>query len=325
MKLGLFTVPLADKPLSEALDYARNLGCEAVELGAGGYPGNAHCDPHGLLANSGALEDFQRTVEDSGVEISAFSCHGNPLHPKEDIARAHDEDFRNTVRLAAELGVETVVTFAGCPGDSDKSERPNWVTCAWPPGFREVLEWQWSERVEPYWKEAASFAKERGVRIAIEPHPGFVVYNSETFWRLREIVGDNVGVNLDPSNLFWQQIDPLTVVEELGETIFHVHAKDTGFDLNLVARNGVLDTKEHTPDGERSWVYRVVGRGHGADFWRNFVRKLHGVGYDGALSIEHEDLSVAPEEGFREAAGLLGAALGEVPYDKQRGDANELP
>ena len=317
MKLGFFTVPLADKPLSEALDYARSLGCEAVELGTGGYPGNAHCDPRELLADSGALEDFRRTVEDSGMEVSALSCHGNPLHPKEDIARAHDEDFRNTVRLGAELGVETVITFAGCPGDSENSGRPNWVTCAWPPDFREVLEWQWSQKVAPYWREAASFAEERGVRVAVEPHPGFVVYNAETFWRLRDLAGDNVGVNLDPSNLFWQQIDPIVCVEELGEAIFHVHAKDTGLDPKQVFRNGVLDTKEHTPDGGRSWVYRVVGRGHGEEFWRAFIRKLREVGYEGALSIEHEDLSVKPEEGFREAADLLGTALAEVQRDEQ--------
>ncbi len=314
MKLGLFTVSLADKPLPKALDYAWSLGCEAVELGAGGYPGNAHCDPHELLADSSALKDFRKTIEDSGVEISALSCHGNSLHPNEDIAHAHDEDFRNTVRLAAELGVETVVTFAGCPGDSENSERPNWVTCAWPPDFRETLEWQWTEKVAPYWQETAKFAEERSVRVAVEPHPGFVVYNAETFRRLRDLTGDNVGVNLDPSNLFWQQIDPLVSVEELGGAIFHVHAKDTGFDPNLVARNGVLDTKEHTPDGGRSWLFRVAGRGHRANFWREFVIKLRGVGYEGALSIEHEDLSINPEEGVREAAGLLGAAL-EEKYD----------
>ena len=276
MKLGLLTVPLDDLPLSEALDFARSLGCKAVELGTGGYPGRTHCDPGRLLKNSDALEEFRQTVQESGLEISALSCHGNPLHPDKDTARAYDEDFRDTVRLAAELGVDTVITFAGCPGDSDRSEKPNWVTCAWPPDFREILDWQWREKVAPYWREAADFAAGRGVRVAIEPHPGFVVYNAETFRRLRDLSGDNVGANLDPSNLFWQQIDPLASVEELGESIFHVHAKDTGFDPDLVARNGVLDTKEHTPDSSRSWVYRVVGRGHGTDFWSELVRKLHG-------------------------------------------------
>lgn len=317
MKLGLINVPLSDHPLGEVLKYARSLGCEAVELGAGGYPGRDHCDPGGLLRDPASLKEFRHTMEESGLEISALSCHGNPLHPNEDIARAYDEDFRNTVRLAAELEVDTVITFAGCPGDSERSERPNWVTCAWPPDFQEILEWQWTEKVTPYWLEAADFATDHGVQVAIEPHPGFVVYNTETFRRLRDLAGDNVGVNLDPSNLFWQQIDPLVSVQELGKAIFHVHAKDTGFDPSFVARNGVLDTKEHTPDGNRAWSFRVVGRGHGPEFWEALIQKLRSVGYDGAISIEHEDLTVDPEEGIREAADLLGAVLAEDQSNAQ--------
>ena len=193
MKLGFFTVALDDKPLPEALDYARSLGCEAVELGAGGYPGNAHCDPRELLADPSALKGFRRTVENSGVEISALSCHGNPLHPKEDIARAHDEDFRNTVQLAAELGVETVIAFAGCPGDSENSERPNWVTCAWPRIFRRSSNGSGVRRSDLTGGRRPYFAAEHGVRVAVEPHPGFVVYNAETFWRLREHAGTTSG------------------------------------------------------------------------------------------------------------------------------------
>ena len=205
--------------------------------------------------------------------------------------------------------MDTVITFSGCPGDSESSEKPNWVTCAWPPDFTEVLEWQWNEKVAPYWSEAAGFAAEYGVSVAIEPHPGFAVYNAETFRRLKGLTGDNVGVNLDPSNLFWQQIDPLVCVEELGEAILHVHAKDTGMEPEAVAKNGVLDTKEHTPEVGRSWVFKVVGRGHGPDFWKALVRKLHEAGYNGALSIEHEDLAVDPEIGFKEASTALGDAL----------------
>ncbi len=311
MKLSLFTVPLADRPLPEALDYARSLGCEAVELGAGGYPGRGHCDPGRLLKDSRDLEEFRRVVRESGLEISSLSCHGNPLHPNDAAARAYDDDFRDTVRLAAELGVGTVVTFAGCPGDSDKSTKPNWVTCAWPPDFLEVLEWQWREKVAPYWLEAGEFAREHDVRIAIEPHPGFVVYNTDTFRRLRDIVGEDLGMNLDPSNLLWQQIDPLACAGELGSAILHVHAKDVEVDLHNAARNGVLDTTEHTPEGERSWVFRVPGRGHDSGFWRALVRELHAADYAGAISIEHEDLGLGAEEGFEGAARFLKDLLVE--------------
>ncbi|MGB3683730.1 MAG: sugar phosphate isomerase/epimerase [Rubrobacteraceae bacterium] len=320
MKLGLFTVPLGDLPLPEALEYATSLGCGVVELGAGGYPGRDHCDPKGLLANPEALEDFKRTVAESGVGISALSCHGNPLHPDQSLARTHDEDFRNAVRLASELEVDTVVTFSGCPGDSEGSERPNWVTCAWPPDFLEILEWQWNEKVAPYWQEASGFAGEHGVKVAIEPHPGFVVYNTGTFRRLRALAGDDIGVNLDPSNLFWQRIDPVACAGELGDAIFHVHAKDTGLNPDRVAMDGVLDTKEHTPDGERAWVYKVVGRGHGEDFWGALIQTLYNVGYEGAISIEHEDLAVDPKAGFGEAADLLSSALGNIETTPGRRD-----
>ena len=305
MKVGVFTVLLADRPLEEALDYVREAGCEAVEIGTGGYPGDAHCDPGKLLEDAGAVEDFRRTVEDRGLEISALSCHGNPLHPDAEAARRDDERFRETVRLAAELGVENVVTFSGCPGDSETSQRPNWVTCPWPPDFLEILEWQWDERAAPYWREAAGFAQDHGVRVAIELHPGFLAYNTDSFWRLREIGGETIGVNFDPSHLFWQQMDPLVCVRELGDAIFHVHAKDTWVDAQNVRRNGVLDTREYTDEIRRSWIFRTVGYGHGPEFWRSLVSELRLAGYDGAISIEHEDSLMSVDEGFKSAVAFL--------------------
>ncbi len=301
---------LADRPLEEALDHVMEVGCEAVELGSGGYSGKAHCDPERLLRDAGAFEGFRRTLQGRGLGISALSCHGNPLHPDEGVARAHDEDFRNSVRLAALLGVETVVTFSGCPGDSEGSKKPNWVTCPWPPDFLETLEWQWNERVAPYWDKAASFAREHGVKVAIEPHPGFVVYNTDSFWRLRELVGgEDVGVNFDPSHLFWQQADSLACVRELNDAVFHVHAKDTWVDPQNTKRNGVLDTKEYSDVVHRSWTFRTVGYGHGQGFWRALVSELRLAGYDGVISIEHEDPLMSANEGFEKAVGFLKDAV----------------
>jgi sugar phosphate isomerase/epimerase len=305
MKVGVFTVLLADRPLGEALDYAVETGCEAVEIGTGGYPGDAHCNPKELLEDSAAREEFRRAVEYRNLEISALSCHGNPLHPREEQAAADDETFRDTVRLASELGVNTVITFSGCPGDSADSERPNWVTCPWPPDFLETLEWQWNERVAPYWQEAAPFAAEHGVRVAIELHPGFVAYNTDSFWRLREIAGLSLGVNFDPSHLFWQQMDPLVCARELGDAIFHVHAKDTWVDAQNVRRNGVLDTKAYTDEVNRSWIFRTVGYGHGLGFWRALASELRMAGYDGVISIEHEDSLMSVDEGLRRAVSFL--------------------
>jgi sugar phosphate isomerase/epimerase len=167
-------------------------------------------------------------VESRDLEFSALSCHGNPLNPNSEVATLHDEQFRNTVRLASELGVETVVTFSGCHGDSEHSKRPNWVTCPWPPDFLETLEWQWNERVIPYWQEAGAFAHEHGVKVAIEPHPRFVVYNTDSIWRLREAGGDNIGVNFDPSHLFWQHL-PRPRQGYLGGPAEHLPKRGLGY------------------------------------------------------------------------------------------------
>lgn len=316
MKVGVFTVLFAQRPFEEALDYIKAAGCEAVEIGCGGYPGNAHCSPADLLADASARDAFKNAISSRGLEISALSCHGNPLHPNKEHAEADDASFRDTVRLAQEIGVDTVITFSGCPGDSEHSLRPNWVTCPWPPDYLETLNWQWDEKVAPYWSEAAAFARDHGVKVAIELHPGFVAYHTDSFWRLREIGGDTIGVNFDPSHLFWQGMDPLVCVRELGDAIFHVHAKDTWLDQENIRRNGVLDTRQYTDEKHRSWIFRTVGFGHGLEFWRSLMSELRLAGYDGAISIEHEDSLLSINEGFQRAVAFLqDAVIREQPAE----------
>ena len=314
MKIGIFLQLFAQRPLDEVLDYVKQAGCQAVEIGSGGVNRNVHLDPAELLKDAAARRRFQETVSSRGIEISALSCHGNPLHPDRAVAQADDTAFRDSVRLASELGVGTVITFSGCPGDSDQARYPNWVTCPWPTDYLKVLEWQWTEKVGPYWSEATAFAKQHGVRVAIELHPGFVAYHTESFLRLREIGGENLGVNFDPSHLFWQGMDPVVCARELGSSIFHVHMKDTWLDQPNISRNGVLDTKLYTNEKERSWIFRTVGYGHGQEFWRALISELRLAGYDGALSIEHEDSILSVNEGFTRAVKFLqDSVLTEQP------------
>jgi sugar phosphate isomerase/epimerase len=198
-----------------------------------------------------------------------------------------------------------VVDFSGCPGDSPSAKQPNWITCPWPPEFRETLEWQWNQIVAPYWIEQAKFAAQHGVKIAIEMHPGFVVYSPETMLRLREIAGPSIGCNYDPSHMFWQGIDPIAAIRVLGDAIFHVHAKDTQIYAANLPRTGVLDTKPYSDEQHRAWMFRTCGDGHGAEWWKEFVATLRMFGYDGALSIEHEDSLMSAEEGLTRAAQFL--------------------
>ncbi|MEZ4495210.1 MAG: sugar phosphate isomerase/epimerase [Thermomicrobiales bacterium] len=262
-----------------------------------------------LLADEAALAAFRNEFESRGLEISALSCHGNVLHPDPAVAQADDQNFRETIELASRLGVQNVINFSGCPGDSEHSTKPNWVTCPWPPDFLEILEWQWNDVAAPYWSEIGALAKSKGVRIAIELHPGFLAYHTDSFLRLRAIGGDAIGVNFDPSHLFWQGMDPLVCARELGDAIFHVHMKDTWLDKPNIARTGVLDTKPYTLEKERSWIFRTVGYGHGQEFWRALISELRLAGYDGALSIEHEDSILSINEGFTRAVDFLADSV----------------
>ncbi len=305
MKLGVLTVMMSDKSLEDALDYFATAGLDAVELGVGGYPGDAHVPVDELLSSAEKRKEFLAKIKSRGLEISALSVHGNALHPDKDFARDHHEQFVKAVNLANALNVKTVVTFSGCPGDSESSKYPNWVTCAWPPDYQTILKWQWEKKVIPYWSKQSAFAKKQGVRVAFEMHPGFVVYNTESMLKLRKSCGNNLGANFDPSHLFWQGMDPCVCVRALGKAIYHVHAKDTKIYAANTARNGVLDTKSFVDEANRSWLFRTVGFGHGRDFWCDFVSTLRMVGYDGVLSIEHEDSLMSANEGFMKAVTFL--------------------
>ena len=312
MNIGVFTPLLSDLSLPDVLNKLKANGISTVELGTGNYPGDAHCNLE-MLDNPAKLDEFRKTLQDYGFSISALSCHGNPLHPDEAIAKKHQEVARKTIQLCEKLGVGVMVDFSGCPGDGPGAKRPNWVTCPWPPDFLDTLEWQWNEVVTPYWKTHAKFAADHGVKIGIEMHPGFVVYNPETMLRLREIAGPQVGCNYDPSHMFWQGIDPIAAIRVLGDAIFHVHAKDTQiYDVNL-PKTGVLDTKPYTDEANRSWIFRTCGYGHGEEWWREFVSTLRMYGYDDVLSIEHEDSLMSAEEGLTKAASFLN---GIVPKEQ---------
>jgi sugar phosphate isomerase/epimerase len=308
MKIGVFTPLLSALSLDDVLKKLKSMGIEMVEFGTGNYPGDAHLHLS-LLDKPDELKTFKSKVADAGLTISGLSSHGNPLHPNKEISSKHSETSKKTILLAEKLGVSTVVDFSGCPGDSLNSKSPNWVTCPWPPDFLDVLNWQWDEVVTPYWQEHGKFAADHGVKVAIEMHPGFVVYNPETMLRLRDIAGPSVGANLDPSHLFWQGIDPIAAIRVLGDAIHYVHAKDTQLYPANMPKTGVLDTKPYTRERDRSWIFRTVGYGHSAEWWSEFISTLRMYGYDYVLSIEHEDSLMSPNEGLTKAAALLSQVV----------------
>jgi len=313
VRVGVFTALLAQMSLDQVIQKLKGIGIGTVELGTGNYPGDPHCKLS-LLESKSALKEFKQKLEDNGISISALSCHGEPLHPDNGIAKANQETNRKTILLAEKLGVPVVIDFSDCPGDSDKAKYPNWVTSPWPPHYQQLLAWQWEKKAIPYWTKRTKFAEDHGVKIAIEMHPGFIVYSPETMLKLRDAAGRNIGCNYDPSHMFWQGIDPIAAIRVLGDAIFHVHAKDTQIYGANLPKSGVLDMKLYTDERNRAWIFRTCGYGHGAEWWKEFVSTLRMYGYDYVLSIEHEDTLMSPEEGLTKAADFLqGIVIRESP------------
>jgi sugar phosphate isomerase/epimerase len=307
VRIGVFTAVLGDRPFEAVLDRVAELGATSVEVAAGGYAGSDHCDPAALLADPAAARRWREATSTRGLAVCALSAHANPLHP-DPAERAEGRAVLERALAAAELlEVPVVNAFSGCPGDGAGGREPNWVTTAWPPEFARVLDWQWEACALPYWIETAELAHRRGVTIAIEAHPGFLVYNVRTLLRLREAAGPAIAANFDPSHLWWQGADPLTVIAALGDAgaLAHVHAKDTELIADRIARDGVLET---TPSGrpqERAWRFRAVGLGHSEAEWAAMLAALRDAGYDGTVSVEHEDRLLDRDEGLAGAVGLL--------------------
>lgn len=315
MKLGVFTVLFSQKSLEEMLDHVKSKGLDAVEIGTGGYPGNAHCNPSELLEDNSKRNEFKKAIDSRGLIISALSCHGNPLHPQKALAKKDHETMIQTIDLASQLGVPVVNTFSGCPGDHEDAKYPNWPVAPWPNDYQEILKWQWENKVIPYWTDIARYAKERNVKIGLELHGGFSVHTPATLLRLREAAGETIGANLDPSHMWWQGIDPVQAIRVLGQegAIHHFHAKDTSIDPVNVNKHGVTDMQSYALMLDRAWQFRTVGYGHDLKTWADIISALRLVGYDDVVSIEHEDGLMSIEEGFTKAVENLNQILIREP------------
>lgn len=299
---------MPDRSLEEVAAWSARTGLvQDLEIGVGGYSAAPHCDLDELLNNPDARRLWRAVFDHAGLGISALNVSGNPLHPNPEIAERHDADLRKAIRLAAALGVNRVVAMSGCPGAaaSDRSA-PHFSGGGWLPDLERVAEWQWSDRVAPYWAAMSSFAHSEHPKLMVcfELHPGTFVFNFETFSKVSEL-GTNLGVNLDPSHFFWQSMDPLAVAQAVGDRIGHVHGKDTTLNQQRLALNGMLDNRWPNPAEEMPWNFATVGRGHDVEWWGRFVGLLHDQGFSGTISIEYEDPFVPVEESVLESAQLL--------------------
>ena len=330
MKLGAYTAVLHDKPIAEALGILRDLGLESAEINSGGFLPAPHLPIADIRAGQDARDEYLGQFSRAGITLTALNCNGNPLHPDPQVRDKHGQDVRDAIELGALLGVDRVVTMSGLPGSDPGARLPSWTVLPWDSAYLDARDYQWDEVAVPFWRDIQARAADADVKVCIEMHPHNIVYNPATLLRLVEqINATHVGAEMDPSHLFWQGIDPVAAVEELGELVYNAAAKDTR--INAAASvNGVLDDR-HTrvrPDepgavslGGRytlsrwpqnsSWDFVAVGRGHDVEFWTRFLAALEKVDPDIAVNIEHEDQELGQIEGLRSAARtLLEAARG---------------
>jgi sugar phosphate isomerase/epimerase len=307
MKPGLFTFQVSDIPFEQLLDEAKSCGIQAVELGVTGNTLTRGLEVERLLGDHDRRAQLVHQISSRGLSISAINAMCNPLHPDLETRNRNLTGLKSAIQLSAELGVNRVVTGAGCPGESAQSRNPAWVMYS--EGSSEILRWQWDEVAKPVWKELGAYARDRGVRICIEVHPGTLAYNTDSFLRLRAIGGDAVGANFDPSHLLWQGMDPRVVAEALSGCIYHAHAKDTVMNQAAISRNGVIESREIDDWEARSWSFCAMGDGHDAVFWRSVVTKLRAAGYDDVWSIEHEDATLGSLEAIKRNAAFVKRIL----------------
>ena len=313
MKLGFVSDSLGALPFDELLDTAARLEVSGIEVNTGGWSTAPHFDLATMKTSVAARKAFLAAFEARGLEVISLNANGNPVHPTQP---EQGECLKDTIRVAGAMGIGTVCTMSGLPAGCAGDTMPNWVVASWPPETQEILRYQWDEVLFPFWAEIAALARESGVeRIALELHGSQCVYNVPSLLKLRAEVGPVVGANLDPSHLFWMGADPLAAAEALGEAVYHVHAKDTLLNPPVQATTSLLENGSLLDIPARSWSYITLGFGHGEEWWRQFCYRLRMAGYDGWLSIEHEDVLLNSLEGLEKSVALLKGVMPTAPSD----------
>ena len=304
MKIGMITDSLGYLSFEDMLQAAAKLQLQTVEFACGNWSSAPHMNLSSMLESAKARAEFMAAVKDHGLIISALNCSGNQLHPGPS-GPEHHKVVQDTIKLAKLLDVERVVMMSGLPGGPGDAN-PNWIITEWPPECLDILDYQWNEKIIPYWKDLVKFANNQGIhKLCLELHGHQAVYNVNTLFKLREAVGETVGANYDPSHPMWMNADPLQAVRVLGKAIYHVHAKDTRVEPYPTAIDGTLEARAPTRIAERSWNYITLGYGHSTSWWKNFCTELKLAGYDDVLSIEHEDMMMSPMEGMEKSVKLL--------------------
>ncbi|MBI5091662.1 MAG: sugar phosphate isomerase/epimerase [Candidatus Hydrogenedentes bacterium] len=272
MQVGMLTAPFGNESLETVLDFAEDAGIPCLEIIAG--PGSKHIDPSKLTpAAAGKILD---AVRERGLNISSLAYYANTTDPKNH--KQIQEHAKRTIDAASLLGVPTVCMLAGMPVPGLTKHETIKKVC--PKVFKPIL----------------THARRKKINIALENWFETNLQGIDTFEHLFEAIpDDNFGLNYDPSHLYHQECDHLVLVSMFAKRIFHTHAKDTLVNKAKRAQVGIY--------GGGWWRYVIPGFGN--INWGEYISHLRQNGYDGVLSIEHEDGTQTREDGFRRGAWYL--------------------
>ena len=328
MHIGVYTAVLHDRDIDSALDVIKGLGLNGAEINSGGFLPPVHLPIDDIMNSDVKRDEYLDKFSSRGIKLTALNCNGNPLSPNKAVGQRQSQDVLDAVKIANRLGVDRVITMSGLPAAESTGSRAAWYVNPWSSEHMDALDYQWDEVAIPFWQKVDKVAEENGVKVGLEMHPQNVVFNPSTMLRLVE-KGNlrNIGAEMDPSHLFWQQIDPIHALEVLGELVYCAAAKDVRINPG-VKIHGVLDDRftriprEQNPlplshDGkfvvnqwpkDSAWDFVALGEGHDQAFWTKFLQTLAKTSPKTDIAIEHEDASFGREEGLRIAANVLKTA-----------------
>lgn len=277
IQLGFASAILPDLSLSQVMQFAAEVGYQCVEVmcwppskAERRYAGITHIDL--TRFDDAALREVQTIVADTGVAISSLGYYPNCLSANADEARIAVEHLKRVIEAAPRLGLNCVTTFIGRDHTLD-------VDANWP-------------RLLDTWKPIMQLATDHNVKIGIENCPmsftkdewpgGKNIASSPRIWRrLFNDLGENLGLNYDPSHLVFQHMDYLLPLREFTDRLFHLHAKDVRIDWHRLNEVGMFayPNEYHTP--------KLPGLGD-ID-WGSYISTLNDVKYSGPLCVEVED------------------------------------
>ena len=317
MHVGFCAVNYSEKPIGNVVELAARHGYESLEIPA--YTDNGQVDAAELL-KGGNAKALKKQVEDAGLFISAISNHADSLLIMGPYGQDTDSICAGSASEKVKFGTESMILSAQL---ANELEVPCVIAFSGMENFGHINDWPypdgWAKEEEQFikkWGCVLDKYKEYGVKVAFEPHPNNIMYDTQSVLRCLEIMEYHPAfcINLDPANILFAGINLGTFIDEVKDRIVIVHAKDCEIVEHNMLKGGY---NMYMADGwnrlDRSFRFRIPG--WGSVDWKKLISELYLVGYDYAFNYEHEDVLMSRMDGVKKTIEFLKPLMIEAPYE----------